>query len=67
MPAGATTNAQGTVYTGFGGAAASTGGSGASASAGGAASVRVAALNAGQTFGLLGVVGALFGGFAVLL
>ncbi|KAK5124208.1 hypothetical protein LTR85_001911 [Meristemomyces frigidus] len=71
LPAGATTSGGQTVYTGFGGSAASsTGSSGqasAAASAGGAASIRVAALNAGQTFGLLGLAGALFGGFAILL
>lgn len=70
--AGATTDGNGqTVYSGFaGGSASSTGSSGgaaASASAGGAASIRAAALNAGQTFGLLGFVGAMVGGFAVLL
>jgi len=59
----------GGVYTGFGnGGASSTGGAAASASSDSAAHhVRVAALNLGQTFGLLGVVGVLFGGFAVLL
>lgn len=64
--AGATTNSEGTVYTGFGGSAA-TGSAAAEASSGGAAGVRVAALNVGQTFGLLGLAGALFGGFAILL
>ena len=57
------------VYSGFGsGGASSTGGAAASASSDSAAHhVRVAALNVGQTFGILGVMGVLFGGFAVLL
>ncbi|KXL41355.1 hypothetical protein M433DRAFT_139032 [Acidomyces richmondensis BFW] len=64
LPAGATTNSAGqTIYSGFGGAAASTSGS----SAGSAVHVQAAALNAGQTFGVLGLIGALFGGFAFLL
>jgi len=62
--AGATTNSQGTVYTGFGGAASS---ASATASKGGAPGIHAAALNAGQTFGVLGLMGALFGGFAILL
>ncbi|KAK5134366.1 hypothetical protein LTR08_006546 [Meristemomyces frigidus] len=69
--AGATTTGGETVYSGLvGGQATSTGssdGGSASASAGGAATLRVAALNAGQTFGLLGFVGAMVGVFAVLL
>jgi len=64
LPAGATTNSAGqTIYSGFGGAAASTSGS----SAGNTVHIQVAALNAGQTFGVLGLIGALFGGFAILL
>ncbi|KAK5109787.1 hypothetical protein LTR62_006520 [Meristemomyces frigidus] len=65
------------VYSGFGGAAASSTGGSAAQSTGsgssaatskaGAASLHAAALNVGQTFGVLGLVGAMFGGFAVLL
>ncbi|KAK3671265.1 hypothetical protein LTR78_008900 [Recurvomyces mirabilis] len=77
--AGASTTPSNGVYSGFGGgsAASSTGGGsgGSSATAAaaaatskaGAASIRAAALNVGQTFGLLGVAGVLFGGFAILL
>ncbi|TKA72196.1 hypothetical protein B0A55_06970 [Friedmanniomyces simplex] len=69
--AGATTTGASGVYTGFAGASStgSSGGAAASASAASAAarSMRAAALDAGRTFGLLGVVGVLFGGFAVLL
>ncbi|KAK0272356.1 hypothetical protein LTR35_012939 [Friedmanniomyces endolithicus] len=72
--AGATTSG---VFSGFAGAS-STGGAAASGSAGGAASsatkasaaannMRAAVLDAGRAFGLLGVVGLMFGGFAVLL
>ncbi|KAK0258913.1 hypothetical protein B0A54_01759 [Friedmanniomyces endolithicus] len=72
--AGATTSG---VYSGFAGAS-STGGAAASGTAGGAASsatkasaaannMRAAVLDAGRAFGLLGVVGLMFGGFAVLL
>ncbi|KAK0309373.1 hypothetical protein LTS16_003236 [Friedmanniomyces endolithicus] len=71
--AGATTSG---VFSGFAGAS-STGGAAAS-TAGGAASsatkasaaannMRAAALDVGRAFGLVGVVGLMFGGFAVLL
>ncbi|KAK4952495.1 hypothetical protein LTR10_009301 [Elasticomyces elasticus] len=62
------------VFSGFAGASstgdASSGGAAAASQTAGSAAVsyvRAAALGAGQTFGLLGVVGAMVGGFAVLL
>jgi hypothetical protein len=65
----ATTTGNG-VFSGFASGSA-TGGSGSGAaaatSAGGAGSIHAATLNAGRTFGLLGLVGVMFGGFAVLL
>lgn len=67
--AGSATTTSGQIFTGFAGAS-STGGSNAAATSsthGSGASMRVAALNVGQTFGVLGVVGMLVGGFAVLL
>lgn len=63
LPAGATTGSQGTIFTGLAGASST----GSSASAGGAPSVRVAALMAGQTFGFLGVAGAVCGVLAFVL
>jgi len=76
-PGGATVTGGQTVYTGFGGAAASStggnggnGGSGSAqqtAAAGSSGAGRAAALQAGQTFGLLALMGGLFGGFALLL
>ncbi|KAK3114024.1 hypothetical protein LTR53_008063 [Teratosphaeriaceae sp. CCFEE 6253] len=60
------------VYTGFGsgGASSTAGGATAPASASavsGAQHLRVAALDVGRTFGVLGLLGALAGAFAVLL
>lgn len=73
-PAGATVSGGQTIYTGFGGAAASStggdsgnGGAQQTAAAGSSGAGRAAALQAGQTFGLLALMGGLFGGFAVLL
>ncbi|TKA28141.1 hypothetical protein B0A50_04112 [Salinomyces thailandicus] len=74
--AGATTGGDGgVVYTGLGGDSAasstasgsSSGGAATSVFQGAAPGLRAAALGMGQTFGALGVMGLLFGGFAVLL
>nr|POF26003.1 hypothetical protein CFP56_22151 [Quercus suber] len=76
LPEGAaTTDSNGvTVYTGFAGAAATSipngaepGSKAAETSGNGAASVKAAALNVSKTFGVMGVLAVLFGGFAVLL
>ena len=67
--AGASTTDGTTVYSGLAGASATSTAktASASASAGGAASIRAAALGAGQAFGLMGVVSVMVGGFAFLL
>ena len=66
--AGASTGASGTVYTGFGGSAATTtAASGNSESSGSPSSGAVAALQVGQAYGLVIVAAGMLGGFAVIL
>ncbi|KAK4987254.1 hypothetical protein LTR50_004766 [Elasticomyces elasticus] len=70
VPAGASTGASGTVYTGFGGSAqasATAGGSKASGSSVASGGSAVAALDLGRSYGVVVVVAAFFGGFALLL
>lgn len=66
VPAGASTGASGTVYTGFGGSAATSTSSGSS-STGTSSSSAAMALEVGQAYGLVMVAAGLFGGFALLL
>lgn len=72
----ATTDSAGeTIYSGFAGESpSSTGGNGGDSGSNGGGDqsgastlVRVWALSAGQTFGTLGLVGGIIGGFAILL
>ncbi|WPH02439.1 Hypothetical protein R9X50_00530300 [Acrodontium crateriforme] len=68
LAAGASVGADGTVYNGFAGAASTTTAEGkANSLTRTNFNIHLAALDMGRTFGLLGVLGGLFGGFAVLL
>lgn len=72
--AGATTDSEGgTIYSGFGGGASATGDSSsaeessASSAAADSGAGRASALEFGQTFGIVALAGAFFGGFALVL
>lgn len=68
--AGATTDSSGgTIYSGFGGASSTGDSSSAQETSGSSSSSagRAAALQFGQTFGVLALAGAFFGGFALML
>jgi len=65
VPAGATTGASGTVYTGFAGASST--GSGSAQSSAAAGSGAVAAIQFGQTFGLITVMASFFAGALLIL
>ena len=65
-PAGATTGASGTIYTGFGGAAATSSGAGSTGSSSSTSGAAMA-LEMGQAYGLVMLATGLFGGFALML
>lgn len=69
-PAGATTSGGQTIYTGLGGDAPSNtaeSGSAAATASSAAMAMRATVVHYGQSFGLITIVGAFFGGFALLL